>query len=170
MWVTQTYLGDVERNAKLFVYYLYEDYQRDQLELTTAIQGELERLGEVYGDKVSLLMPNENYVGRIEAEVREFRRLWMAVRDLLPGLLLSPVPLVQLQVSLEGCNFIPLKNGTPRHLAHVVRSIRGLADAAIEPDTAEVEKPSWLQRVFDAVEIKPGIWGIKLDLRRLVGQ
>lgn len=25
MWVTQTYLGNVEPNAKVFVYYLFED-------------------------------------------------------------------------------------------------------------------------------------------------
>jgi hypothetical protein len=72
MWVTQTYLGDVERDAKLFVYYCYENYNTEQRELTEAIQEHLETIGEVYGDKVSLMIPNTRYANRIEAEVREF--------------------------------------------------------------------------------------------------
>jgi hypothetical protein len=169
MWVTQTYLGDVERDAKLFVYYLYEDYNSEQTDLTEAIQRHLEKLGEVYGDKVSLMMPNARFAGAIESQVRDFPKLWAEVRELLPGLLLSPVPLVELRASHKGCNFIPFKNGTPKHLANVVRSVRELADAAVSNTAQESEeKPSWIRRIADAVELKPGIWGIRLDLRRLL--
>ena len=171
MWVTQTYLGDVERDAKFYVYFLYEDYVPDQANLTQAIQHELENLGEVYGDSVSLMMPNPRFAGRIEAEVRDFPKLWMAVKPYLPGLLMSPVPLTELQSSISGCNFIPLKNGSAKHLASVVQSVRNLADDAIatHAGASDEPKPKFLERVSDAIEVKPGIWGVKIDLRKVTG-
>lgn len=169
MWVTQTYLGDVERDAKLFVYYCYEDYNDEQRRLTEAIQRQLEELGEVYGDKVSLMVPNPRYAGRIEAEVRDLTKLWIAIREHLPGLLLTPAPLVNLQDSHKGCQFVPLKNGSPKHLANVVTSVREIADEAIETDVEPADQsPSLRKRFFDSVEVKPGIWGVRIDLKKLL--
>lgn len=170
MWVTQTYLGDVERDAKLFVYYCYENYNTEQRELTEAIQEHLETIGEVYGDKVSLMIPNTRYAGRIEAEVRELRNLWTAIREYLPGLLLTPAPLMKLRDEHSGCQFVPLKGKNPKHLANVIRSVRDIADEAIATDTPKIEAPdSFRKRFFDSVEVQPGIWGVKIDLKRLAG-
>jgi hypothetical protein len=169
MWVTQTYLGDVERDAKLFVYYCYEDYNDEQKRLTEAIQRHLEDVGEVYGDRVSLMVPNPRFAGRIESEIREFRNLWMAIREYLPGLLLTPVPLIELREQHKGCQFVPLKNGTPKHLANVIRSVRDIADLAVESEKPETnERPSLRKRFVDSVELKPGIWGVRIDLKKLV--
>lgn len=52
MYVVQTYLGDVGREAKLFVYYLYDGTDRANEKFTEMIQAELETLGDVYQDKV----------------------------------------------------------------------------------------------------------------------
>jgi hypothetical protein len=41
MWVTQTYLGVVEPDAQLYVYYLFENYKREQKAFTDRIQQEL---------------------------------------------------------------------------------------------------------------------------------
>lgn len=75
MWVTQTYLGTVEPEASVFIYYLYTNYIDAQVEFTNAVQRELEKFGEAYGSDVSLQMPNPNYAEKIEAEVREIRAL-----------------------------------------------------------------------------------------------
>ena len=44
MWVTQTYLADVEPYAQLFVYYLFEDYNSEQSAFTAEIQRAFEDL------------------------------------------------------------------------------------------------------------------------------
>jgi len=168
MWVTQTYLGNVELDANFFVYYLYEEYNPDQKGLTENIQRHLEDLGEVYGDKVSLMMPNPRFAGRIESEVRDFPKLWMAVHEMLPGLLLSPVPLIKLKESLKGCKFIPFKSNDSKFLSSMIRSIRQLADSAIESaNVSQAKKLSWLERLFNAIEIKPGMLGVNIDIKRL---
>lgn len=168
MWVTQTYLGNVEPEAHLFIYYLFEDYNSQQSEFTKAVQRQLEVLGEVYGDQVSLLMPNPRYAGGIEAEVREFPKLWMAVRELLPGLLVSPVPFTELLTHPQKCTFIPFRREDAQTVAKVIQRVRGRADAAIAGrQESEAAKPSFFSRFLDAIEVKPGIWGIRLDLKKL---
>jgi hypothetical protein len=63
-----------------------------------------------------------------------------------------------------------LKGKNPKHLANVIRSVRDIADDAIATDTPKIEKPvSFRERFFDSVEVKPGIWGVKIDLKRLAG-
>ena len=173
MWVTQTYLGIVEPEAKVFVYYLYEDYVDDQKRFTEHLQRELERLGDVFGGQVSLLIPNPRYKGRIEAEVREIRPLWEALHDRLPGLLLSTKPLSQIKGYEEWCFFIPFAGRNRAAVAEAVQKIKGLADEAITwnyQDNAKSREPSFVERIGEAIEIKPGIAGFKIDLRRLFRQ
>lgn len=107
MWVTQSYLGNVEPDADVFVYYLYESYVDEQKKFTDRLQRELENLGDVFGGRVSLQMPNPRYAGRIEAEVRENRELWEAVHSKLPGLLISTVPLSKIEGYDDTCYFVP---------------------------------------------------------------
>ena len=101
MCVTQTYLGTVEPDAKVFVYYFFEDYDPEQKRFTDRVQRELERLGELFGDQVSLLMPNPRYAGRIEAEVRENMALWTSLRGKFPGLFVSTLPLSKIAPPLN---------------------------------------------------------------------
>jgi hypothetical protein len=78
MWITQTYLGTVEPDASVFIYYMYADYLDEHVEFTKEVQRLLEKFGEAYGNSVSLLMPNPNYANKIEFEVREIRPVWGA--------------------------------------------------------------------------------------------
>lgn len=171
MWVTQTYLGVVEPDAKLFVYYFFEDYQPAQKNFTNRVQRELEVLGEVFGDSVSLLMPNPRYAGRIEAEVREHRELWGSLRGNLPGLFLSRRPLSQRPTD-DGCIYIPFETTDPERAAIVIQRVRGIASETLNWDFAHQEPPkprSFGKTVLDAIELKPGIFGFKIDLRKIVG-
>lgn len=173
MWVTQTYLGTVEPDAKIFVYYFFEDYQDKQNAFTQRVQRELEKLGEVFGEEVSLLMPNPRYAGRIEAEVRENKSLWMSVRGNLPGLFVSRVPLVRLGAIHNSCVYIPFESRDPLEAAKVIQQVRTLAGDTISWEFANpkpAKQRSFGGRLVDALEVKPGIWGVKLDLRRLGGE
>lgn len=172
MWVTQTYLGIVEPEAKLFVYYFFEDYQPAQKSFTARVQRELEALGEVFGDSVSLLMPNPRYAGRIEAEVRENKELWGSLRGNLPGLFLSRKPLSQLKPTDDGCVYIPFETTDPRKAAAVIERVRGIANDTLLWDFTHEAPPkarSFGRMLLDAVELKPGIFGFKIDLKRLTG-
>lgn len=169
MWVTQTYLGTVEPDAKLFVYYFFEDYNPDQRTFTQRVQRELEKLGEVFGDQVSLFMPNPRYAGRIEAEMKNQDEL-RSLHGELPGLFLSRKPLANLKPDDDGCFYIPFETQDAKGVAEVIRRIRGLAHETLSSDFANRSEPkteSLAKRFGDALELKPGIWGFKIDLRKL---
>lgn len=169
MWVTQTYLGTVEPDAKLFVYYFFEDYNPDQRTFTQRVQRELEKLGEVFGDQVSLLMPNPRYAGRIEAEMKNQDKLW-SLHGELPGLFLSRKPLAKLEPDDDGCIYVTFKTQDAKGVAEVIRRIRGVAYETLSSDFAKRSEPkpeSLAKRFGAALELKPGIWGFKIDLRKL---
>jgi hypothetical protein len=170
MWVTQTYLGNVEADAKVFVYYFYCDYIESQNNFTKNLQEELEKLGDLFGGTVSLLMPNPRYEGRIEAEVREIRPLWEALYDRLPGMFLSTKPLSKVRAYDEWCFFVPFEDQSKSAVLDAVNKIRRLADEAITwnyQENAKVPEPGFTDRFLNAIEIKPGIGGFKLDVKKL---
>jgi len=170
MWVTQTYLGSVEPDAKLFVYYFFEDYAKEQKRFTERVQHELESLGEVFGSQVSLLMPNPRYAGRVEAEVRENRELWQSLRGNLPGLFVSRKPMAKLKPVDDSCVYIPFETNDPENAAAIIRTVRGIANETLQWDYAHHVPPtkkSFGETFFDAIELKPGIFGFRIDLKKL---
>jgi hypothetical protein len=153
----------------MFVYYFFESYAPAQKNFTEEVQRELEHLGELYGDKVSLLMPNPRYSGRIEAEVRDNPALWGTLRGHLPGLFISRTPLNKINGASDG-TYIPFDGEDPRDVARVIKQVRGIADQVIEWETGHPKPTGGLSRLgdlFDAVEMKPGIWGFRIDLKKL---
>ncbi len=171
MWVTQTYLGTVEPDAKLFVYYFFIDYIDEQREFTEMVQQELEKMGEVFGGEVSLLMPNPRYAGRIESEVRENRPLWEYIHSKLPGLFISKEPISKLSGTIENCYLVPFEGKNKQAVRKAAQTIRELANETISWDFAHqnngIERQSFGSRLNDAVELKPGIFGFRIDLRKL---
>lgn len=171
MWVTQTYLGAVEPDATVFIYYFYEDYNDDQKYFTKQVQHSLEDLGEVFRDRVSLLMPNPRYAGRIESEVRENIELWQSLRGKLPGLFISTVPLVQVGEKDGDSVFVSFDTQDYKGVAEAIQKVRRIAGDYISYDherrQAQPNSSSVFRRIFDAIELKPGFAGIKIDLKRL---
>lgn len=170
MWVTQTYLGTMEPDAKLFVYYFFEYYNSEQKTFTQRVQRELETLGEVFDDKVSLLMPNPRYAGQIEAEMRKHDWNWFSLRGKLPGLFLSRKPIANLEPSDDGCVFIAFETQDAKGVAEVIQRVRGIANDTLNWDFATQHQPeakSLGGKLVDALELKPGIWGLKVDLKKL---
>jgi hypothetical protein len=113
------------------------------------------------------------WADRIEAEVRENEALWGSFRGKLPGLFISRVPLARLKRSDDGCIYVSFKNTHPKVAADVVDEIRRLVDDTLSWDFAQRRVPpgeSLAGAFFDAIEIKPGIFGFKIDLKKLAGR
>lgn len=173
MWVTQTYLGNPDPDADVFVYYLYLNYVGEQKVFTANLQRELEALGDVFGGKVSLQMPSERYAGKVEAEVRENKALWEVVYSELPGLLVSTVPLAQVQGYDDTCIFVSFKNmsktNTTLGLLLAVDKVKILADRTIawKHKPVPTQQRGFIERLGESLELKPGVFGIRVDLRKL---
>lgn len=173
MWVTQTYLGVVEPDAKIFVYYLFEDYVPEQEEFTRSVQRKLETLGEIYGNSVSLLMPNKRYTAQVGAEMRKVEGLWKLVHGKLPGLLISTQPLSKFDPGSTEFTVIPFTRLTPRDAADAIDKVRRLIDGQLHWDFEDrpmEERPGLWKKFFDALELKPGVAGIRLDLKKLTSR
>ena len=70
MWISQTYLGSIEENAKVVVYYLFESYSDFQSEFTKALMSHLSTLGKRVGEEASIFVPNPDSLEPIENEIR----------------------------------------------------------------------------------------------------
>lgn len=171
MWVTQTYLGKVEPDAKVFIYYLFEDYNPDQIEFTNAVQFKLEELGTLYESNVSLLMPNPRYAARIETEVRGIQDLWWSLNGKLPGIFVSTTPLSEFDIANGNCYFVSFKETTPKGAAETIQEIRKLINDQLaweyKNQAIKKEEISIFKKLFDAIELKPNINGFGIDLKKL---
>lgn len=170
MWVTQTYLGNVEPDAKVFVYYLFEDYNREQKEFTERVQDSLGDMGVLYEPDVSLFMPNPKYAARIEAEVRGIQNLWWSLQGKLPGVFVSTTPLSEFNIQKGNYYFASFNETNPSTAAIVIRNTGKLIDDQLAYEFKNI-KPSQekglLKRVYEAIETKPGVFGFTIDLKKL---
>lgn len=171
MHITQTYLGTYG-DSGLFVYYLYEDYALDQKALTERVQHALDDLGADYMKEVDLFRPNERFAGDIATEVRELRPVWSYCHNELPGFLVSYKPLVEIDPTDDTVLFFSIKDRDEEYALQVVNKIRAIVVDQIRrppPDGEVVERgPGFVARVFESLEIKPGFFGVSIDLKRLV--
>lgn len=170
MWVTQTYLGKVEPDAKVFVYYLFEDYNYEQSEFTDRVQNRLEEMGITYESNVSLLMPNPRYAARIEAEVRGIQGLWWSLQGKLPGIFVSTSSLSEFDIKKGNYYFASFNKTTPSTAADVIREVQRLVDEQLAYEFKRVkprQENKIFRRLYDAIEAKPGVFGFRIDLKKL---
>jgi hypothetical protein len=171
MWITQSYLGNVEPEAKIFVYYLFEDYIPEQTQFTKSVQHYLETLGEYFEDKVSLLMPNPRYTAQIGAEVRGIEDLWWSLKGKLPALLISNKPLSQFNMKDGKYAVIPFESKNPKDSANIINEVKRIINdqLSFEFSNRKIEnktKSIW-SILYEAIEAKPGICGFAIDLKKL---
>ena len=171
MWVTQSYLGNPEPNADLYVYYLFEDYVKDQTEFTKYVQHRMEDLGIMFNKKVSLIAPNERFAADIGGEIRDIDGLWRILQDKLPGIFVSTNPLSEFDISSGDYHFFTLRNLSEDEAARTIDEVRRLADEQIDycrtNDTREVDNSLW-ERLYDSIQLKPGIAGFAIDLKKIL--
>jgi len=166
MWVTQTYLGNVEPDAQLFVYYLFEDYSDEQVRFTERVQRRLEIVGEAFGNSVALLVPNPRYAVRIEAEVRGIQEVWWTLQSKLPALLVCTRPLTKFDPEQGDYYIISFASKDARGVAEAVNRVKTLANDYLSWQFANrppEERREWWRRFFNALELKPGFGPIKRD-------
>lgn len=176
MWVTQTYLRSPDSEAKVHIYYLFEEYNSDQKALTESVQRELASLGDRYGRTVTLYMPEPNSTDRIQNELRGMEPLWWSVYGQLPGLLILTKPLENYSDENPESFFVPLSGddgpiAAPTAIAEMIQKVTQIADEQLEWEFAHRTPDRRIQKnsdLFDAIEMKPGIFGFRVDLKRLL--
>ncbi len=171
MWVTQTYLGRPDREASAWVYYLYENYDPDQKCFTKQIERELQALGEIYGGNVTFMMPQQQYAATIEKQVRDHGLLWNELSGKLPGIFISKKPLCDVAFLDDDNYYISFGLGDAAAVRKVVSTIRSTIDGVLKEAQPAGEGPrreTFASRMFDALELKLGIAGVRIDLKKLM--
>lgn len=170
MWITQSYLGNPEPEANLFVYYLFEEYVKEQVGFTNNVWKHMGELGKMYQNKVSLFAPNEQFTAQIGGEIRGIYDLWRILENKLPGIFVSTKPLSEFDRSSEHYHFFTLKNLSEDKAVKIIKEIRRLADDQIDycrqNDTRKVKKSFW-KKLYNSIELKFGCMGIAIDLKKL---
>ena len=173
MWITQTYLKSPQPNALLHVYYMYQQYSEHERRKTGMIQKELEGMGHRFGDAVSLSMPNQRSADQIEKEIREVQPLWQAVHDKLPGILVSTKPMSSFEFEAGEHVFFSFGGGkSVRDCAMLLSRISELLDEQLYHQTSVVASatrsaPTTMEKFLAAVELKPCLYGFRVDLKKL---
>ena len=168
MWLSQTYLGCPDPDARAFVYYLWEEYKGQQ-DVPPEIVERLAGLGRAFGEKVSVFAPIPNAQHEIRSELRthEYDFFWSRIGPNTPGLLLTDKPLARATQSHgDEYVFFPLpKGGTAESVANVFVSLH----RACQEATGEKQiGASLLRTILDAVLLKPSFMGIGIDLKAIV--
>lgn len=182
MWITQTYLASPEPNAPLHIYYLFEDYKDTHRAATKRVQEELERLSQVY-PQVCILMPSPNSADRIEGELRKNQELWERFAPLIPALVVTRKPVERIDRASDDLFIFPLNYSgfsesglglAPNavRLAESIHKLRTLVGDDLDWQHRQLgryEAPPQgaLASFLEAVELKPGIAGFRLDLKKL---
>ena len=162
MHVTQTYLGRYGESG-LFVYYLYEDYAADQMSLTQKVQDALDDIGADYLDEVDLFRPNERFAGDIASEVRKLPAVWDYCSGKLPGFLVTYVPLRDVNPNNDTVIFFSIQGRSESEAIDVVKKIRRPIKEAKPIECGN----EFVARFTNALEVKPGLFGVSLDFKRL---
>ena len=174
MWVTQSYLGDPDQDARVHVYYLFENYNSDQVEFSKSIERQLAHIGDQFGPKATILMPNPANAPRIHNEVvRLLEPLWHELQGQLPGLLVSTRKLTEIDLVEGNHQYFSLANCSEREAAEVVNEAHRLMWQITQHQqegNAELERETAWQRLVDAIEVKPGAFGVSIDIRKLIGR
>lgn len=182
MWITQTYVKSPEPDAPLHIYYLFENYRESHRNATRRVQQELESLSDVYPD-ICFLMPNPASADLIEGELRRNQKLWKRLSDFVPGMVISRKPIETLDSTSDEIFIVPLNYAgfsergmgllpNSKRFAEAIQRLRSLITEDLDWQHREIgryeAKPTgWLARIVEAVELKPGIAGFRLDLKKL---
>ena len=171
MWVSQSYLGDPDEDAKVYAYYLFEDYSAEQEGFTRKIEGKLAHIGDQFGPHATILMPNRHNTPRIEAEVRNaLGEFWWELQGQLPGILVSTTKLSKLQMEDGQHHFFSLSRCDLDSALDAITSVHRLMQKCVEyqhKNPTPQPSETIFKRLLSSVEAKPGIYGFSVDLKKL---
>ena len=165
MFITQSYIGSSDPRANLHIYYIFQAYD-EQNDFSHSVQIELEKLGEMYQEKVALYMPNPRSADKIAGQLLS---VCLKLKKSFPGLLISKDPIDEIKDTSDNCIYIPFCDETPESAASIISKVRALCWDQLSWDNSESSKvtsASTISRLGDAMEVKPGVFGIRLDLKK----
>ena len=172
MWVTQTYLGCPDPCAKLFVYYLWEEY-REQRDVPEEIMQRLASAGRAFGQAVSLFAPISGAQHEIRAELRsrECDFFWRNIVQNTPCLFLTTKPLRDLDPHRDDeYRVLPLPTevaGYEETIEGVFRTLHEVCAQRLQ-EQDDCDDTSFLEQVCNAIRLQPAFFGIGIDLKPIL--
>ncbi|MFC5388961.1 hypothetical protein U0030_09885 [Brevundimonas bullata] len=160
-------MANVEPGQGCFVYYLFEDYSREQTEITKKATNRLREFGKRFGNDAAFFAPDEDCLTRISDELRStFTQAWWELSGKLPGLMVARSQLIDFK---PGDEFLYLPIGKTeadmelsfKRLSEVLLEVRALRH--VPPKLQR--PPSFIDAVWDRVTIEPSFFGLKLRLK-----
>jgi len=164
MWVSQTYLTNLNADGSVAAYYLFEAYRDDHKRLERLIRPKLALLARSFGDSVHLFVPAEEDRGAIEKEFND----WMHRKGLhgieFPGILILTRSMND-EKSYDGSAiFISLSSLLERE--EDADALLGEVQLACQKVADEIRaNKGGLERVLENLQLKPAIWGMGYDLK-----
>jgi hypothetical protein len=173
MWVSQTYLGCPDSNAKLFVYYLWEDYKR-QKDVPKSIVDRLVSAGRTFGDDVSLFAPISVTQHEIRSELRSqgYDFFWREIGPNTPGLLLTEKRLSKFEPHIDEYVFFKLPNSVPGNeelIESVFNSLHNECETRLKK-TDDETKPGLLDTICDSAQLKLTFMGLGIDFKPIISR
>ncbi len=167
MYIAQTYFSsEIAGRADVFVYYV--ERPGDTGEHLNLVVSVFRELGEEYAEKVSLFAPDRSSLNRIRSQVeKELVDCFSIKKDETPGIIVSPKQITYIASSNDWV-YLPLKKGEVPAKAGLKEVLVALIEQIREQKTSRVENGFVLEikRLWDAIELKPGIFGIRFDLKK----
>ena len=173
MWVTQTYLGCPDPDAKLFVYYLWEEY-KEQEDVPKEIMEKLASAGRAFGQDVTLFAPLPGAQHEIRSELRSqgYDFFWYKIGLNTPCLFLTTKPLGDLDPRRDMDEYSVFS--LPREVAGYERTIEGvflsLHEACVHrlQEQGGCDNANFLERACNAILLQPNFFGIGIDLKPIL--
>jgi hypothetical protein len=180
MWVAQTYLGSPDPEAKLFVYYLWEEY-KGQRDVPKAIIEKLAGAGRVFGKDVSLFAPASGTKHEIQSELRSqnYDFFWGEIGPNTPGLLLTENILRSFDPKRDGYIFFPLPKRVSQNEKAMEQVFESLHETCIQKlgsIKASAEEPRvrqndcLLSTVYESAQLKVTFMGLGIDFKPIISR
>lgn len=175
MQITHSFLGTTIGDARFLFFLLYEDYIQAQHALPPALKGELERFSREIENFGILVQPFEGDIEQTNSEVLE--KNWS---DYEEEILSNTPALLMIDISFE--KFDPRENRwahfhfeSEPNVGQIRSLLQKLTQAAkdkkLDPfkiiEMAKKEKN--FSELSDAIEIRPNVLGISIDLKKVWG-
>jgi len=171
MWLSQTYLGQPESNAKLFVYYLWEAY-REQSNVPKELIKRLSDAGISFGNAVSFFAPAPGNYHKIRTEIQNkaINELWHSFHDKTPGLFLTNKPISQLNPKNDEFVYFPLPKQGKGNEEAIEKAFDQLHRVCVEKLKEDRNNSSrdLIRTILDAAKLEPSFMGIGMDLKQIV--
>ena len=168
MWVSQSYLADVQGDASCFVYYLFENYIDQQMRYSGEIQSALESFGNQYGTEAQLFLPLEKNADHITAQLRTvFGDFSHRFAGKLPGLLTIDRQLKDFDPRQHSSIFTSLAGVKTTDVPERMSELGQAISETIARKNSEGGKyAQTLLAVWDRLHIQPEIFGISILVKQ----